>query len=122
MSAKLTKPTRAEIEREFKADLARIRAMTDAEVMAAARSDPDALPMTKAELARAERVSDIAAEVRRVRASTGLSQPQFAKRFGFHVAALRDWEQGRRWPDRAARVLLRVIEREPKAVARALAD
>ena len=37
------------------------------------------------------------------------------------VTALHAWEQGRRRPDRAARVLLAVIAREPEAVLRALA-
>lgn len=58
--------------------------------------------------------------VAKIRAGTGLSQAEFADRFGFAVATLRDWEQGRRHPDRSARLLLRVIEIEPKAVLRAL--
>lgn len=58
--------------------------------------------------------------VAKIRSVTGLSQAEFADRFGFAVATLRDWEQGRRHPDRSARVLLRVIELEPKAVLRAL--
>jgi putative transcriptional regulator len=58
--------------------------------------------------------------VAKIRSSTGLSQAEFAERFGFAVATLRDWEQGRRHPDRSARLLLRVIEVEPKAVLRAL--
>ncbi len=45
----------------------------------------------------------------------------FAGRFGFTVAAVRNWEQGRRRTDLAARALLMVIEREPDAVHRALA-
>ena len=40
---------------------------------------------------------------------------------GFALSALREWEQGRRMPDRAARLFLKVIAREPKAVQRALA-
>ncbi|MDU7524874.1 MAG: hypothetical protein E7K72_26495 [Roseomonas mucosa] len=35
-------------------------------------------------------------------------------------ASIRDWEQRRRRPEQAARVLLRVIDREPEAVERAL--
>ena len=37
------------------------------------------------------------------------------------MRALQDWEQGRRVPDRAARVLLTVIESDPEAVVCALA-
>ena len=59
-------------------------------------------------------------DVHKIRVRTGLSQADFAERFGFAVATLRDWEQGRRQPDRSARLLLRVIEVEPKAVLRAL--
>jgi putative transcriptional regulator len=58
-----------------------------------------------------------AVDVRAIRARTGLSQPQFARRFGFSVAAVRDWEQGRRQPEAAARVLLLVIARR-LAIAR----
>jgi putative transcriptional regulator len=51
----------------------------------------------------------------------GLSQRGFAERFGLDVTAIHAWEQGRR-PDRAARVLLAVIAKEPEAVRRALAE
>jgi putative transcriptional regulator len=60
-------------------------------------------------------------EVRAIRARTGLSHPRFARRFGFTVAAVRDWEQGRRQPEAAARVLLLVIARRPDVVDDALA-
>lgn len=49
-----------------------------------------------------------------------LSRQKFADRFGLDARALQDWEQGRRVPDRAARVLLTVIDREPEAVVRAI--
>jgi putative transcriptional regulator len=58
--------------------------------------------------------------VRLIRRRLGLSQTQFARRFGFELDALQNWEQGRRRPEGPARALLRVIEREPEAVARAL--
>ncbi len=51
-----------------------------------------------------------------------LSRQKFADRFGLDARALQDWEQGRRVPDRAARVLLTVIDHEPEAVERALAS
>ncbi len=59
-------------------------------------------------------------DVARVRAKLRLSQRKFAERFGLDVTALQAWEQGRRQPDRAARVLLTIIDREPEAVQRAL--
>ena len=49
-----------------------------------------------------------------------LSRQKFADRFGLDARAVQDWEQGRRHPDRAARVLLTVIEHNPKAVEKAL--
>ena len=49
-----------------------------------------------------------------------LSRQKFAERFGLDVRAVQEWEQGRRVPDRAARVLLTVIDRDPEAVVKAL--
>ena len=60
-------------------------------------------------------------DVRAVRARTGLSQTGFARRFGFTPAAVRDWEQGRRQPEAAARVLLLVIASRPEVVDQVLA-
>ncbi len=61
-------------------------------------------------------------DVKAVRKRLGLSQAAFAARFGFSIGTLRDWEQKRRRPEGPARVLLTVIDREPKAVERALAE
>jgi len=60
--------------------------------------------------------------VRAVRAGTGLSRTEFARRFALDPRALQDWEQGRRHPDRAARAYLTVIARHPEAVVEALAS
>jgi len=59
--------------------------------------------------------------VRALRRKLRLSQDQFARRFGFTAARIRDWEQGRSRPDGAVRAYLLVIEREPDTVAKALA-
>jgi len=56
-----------------------------------------------------------------LRKRMNLSRQKFADRFGLDARALQDWEQGRRVPDRAARVLLTVIDSDPEAVVRALA-
>ena len=48
-----------------------------------------------------------------------LSRQKFADRFGLDVRALQEWEQGCRVPDRAARVLLTVIDQDPEAEVRA---
>jgi putative transcriptional regulator len=55
-------------------------------------------------------------DVRAVRATMGLSQAQFATKFGFSPATLRNWEQGRSRPDTPTRVLLAVIAKHPDAV------
>ena len=61
-------------------------------------------------------------DVRAIRDRLGLTRPAFAQRFGLAVAAVRDWEQGLRRPDPAARVLLMVIARNPDTVAQAVAE
>ncbi len=60
------------------------------------------------------------ADVPALRARLGMSQARFAHAFGLDVATVQAWEQGRRRPDRTARILLAVIAREPDAVRRAL--
>ena len=59
-------------------------------------------------------------DVRAVRRKLGLSQSEFANKFGFQSATLKNWEQGRTQPDGPARVLLAVIARHPEAVEDAL--
>ena len=55
-------------------------------------------------------------DIRKVRTKMGLSQAQFATKFGFPPATLRNWEQGRSRPDAPTRVLLAVIAKHPEAV------
>lgn len=98
-------------------DWARIDAMTDEEVEAAARSDPDAQPLTKKELAGMRRPVDPKA----IREATGLSQEAFARTFRIPLGTVRDWEQHRSRPDQAAQNYLRVIAKEPEAAKRAVA-
>jgi putative transcriptional regulator len=59
-------------------------------------------------------------DVRAIRGRLGLTQQQFAIRFGFSVNTLRHWEQGRRVPEGPTRAYLLVIDREPRAVEKAL--
>lgn len=98
-------------------DWARVKAMTDEDVLAAALADPDAQPLTPEQLARMRRVSP--AKVLRQR--LGMTQVEFAEAFGIPVSTLRDWEQRRTTPDAPARALLRAIEREPETMRRLLA-
>ncbi|MEO9040615.1 MAG: helix-turn-helix domain-containing protein [Gallionella sp.] len=59
-------------------------------------------------------------DVSALRQRMGMTQEQFAARFGFSVATLRHWERGDRNPQGAALVLLNVIKRAPDAVTAAL--
>ncbi len=59
-------------------------------------------------------------DVSALRRHMGMTQEQFAARFGFSVATLRHWERGDRTPQGAALVLLNVIKRAPDAVQAAL--
>lgn len=105
-------PLHPPTERERLAD-----ALSDDAITTAAGEDPDNPPLSKGEL---ERIA-VARAVRRVRAKLGLSQDAFAARYGIPVATLRQWELGRRLPDRTSLSYLRVIASLPEAVAAALA-
>jgi putative transcriptional regulator len=59
-------------------------------------------------------------DVKAIRGRLGLTQQEFAVRFGFNINTLRHWEQGRRVPEGPTRAYLMVIDREPQAVAKAL--
>ena len=59
-------------------------------------------------------------DIKAIRKRRGLTQAEFASRYQLNLARLRDWEQRRSSPDSAARAYLRVIEKEPEAVDRAL--
>jgi putative transcriptional regulator len=91
-------------------------AMTEAERHAAAVSDPDAQPLTAKDFARMKKTP----RAKIIRRALGLSQEEFAARFHIPIGTLRDWEQGRKEPDAAARAYLVVIGRNPTAVASAL--
>ena len=66
--------------------------------------------------ARVHRVPPRDVDMKAIRDKLGLSQGAFAARFGFSVGAVREWEQGRRRPEQAARTLLLVIQHDPEAV------
>jgi putative transcriptional regulator len=51
-----------------------------------------------------------------IREKTGLSQERFATLLGVSIRTLQDWEQGRRAPSGAARTLLLIADRNPKAL------
>jgi putative transcriptional regulator len=59
-------------------------------------------------------------DVKAIRAKLEMTQEEFAGRFGFSINTLRHWEQGRRVPEGPTRAYLLVIDRNPKAVQKAL--
>jgi len=61
-------------------------------------------------------------EVRSIRYRFGQSQPEFATMIGVTVPTLQSWEEGKRLPDGPALALLRVAAKNPKMVAKALAQ
>ena len=99
-------------------DWARLDAMTDEEIHAAALADPDAQPLTDEQLARMRRVS----RVKVLRQRLGLTQAEFAGAFHLPLQTLQDWERHRSNPDAPARALLLAIERDPETMKRLLRD
>lgn len=59
-------------------------------------------------------------EVAAARASSGLSQSEFAGLLGISKRTLQEWEQGRRSPSGAAQALIRIAKRHPEVVREAL--
>jgi putative transcriptional regulator len=57
-----------------------------------------------------------APDVKEIRSNYKLSQSEFAALMGISVKTLRNWEQGRRVPEGAARVLLRVAAKHPEVI------
>ena len=104
--------------KSVRSDLARLKAMTDEDILAAARADPDAQPLTDAQLKRMRRIP----LAKHLRWKLGLSQAEFAKRFHIPLGTLRDWEQHRTDPDQAAQAYLKVIAADAGFVERALAS
>jgi putative transcriptional regulator len=81
-----------------------------------------ALAFTQGRAKKGTYVVHIPAEIdiKAIRGRLGMTQKEFAKCFDFNINTLRHWEQGRRVPDGTARAYLRVIDREPEAVRKAL--
>jgi putative transcriptional regulator len=82
----------------------------------AARADPDAQPLTEADLRRMKQTP----RVKIIRRSLDLTQEEFAQRYHIPIGTLRDWEQGRAEPDQPTRAYLTLIARDPEHVSRLL--
>ena len=83
-------------------------------------SAKEALAIARGDI-KAERVFTVKGpDVAAIRKKLGLSQDRFARRFGLSPATVRDWEQGRRQPERAARILLAMIDHAPETVEKVM--
>lgn len=90
--------------------------MTEQEIEKAARSDPDAQPLTEEDFRRMRKVP----RVKIIRRALHLTQEEFAARYQIPIGTLRDWEQGRTEPDQPARAYLKIIARDPDGVRKML--
>lgn len=90
--------------------------MTPSAIESAALADPDAHPLTPADLKRLKR----SPRIKVIRRALGLTQEEFASRYRIPLGTLRDWEQGRATPDQPTQAYLTVIARSPEGVQRAL--
>jgi len=101
-------------------DLKRVRATTDKDIAKWIADDPDNAPELTPEAKLRVFYNPAVPNVRRLRKRLGITQAEFAKRFGLSRRTVEQWEQGRTVPDRPARILLAVIERDPRVVERAV--
>lgn len=101
---------------EDRTDWTRLKNMTEEEIEAGALADPDNPPMTDEELKRLRCIPN----PKEIRHKLHMTQEQFSTRFHVPLGTLRDWEQGAKQPDTAARSYLRVIEKAPQTVMQAL--
>ena len=93
-----------------------LRPMTASAIVRAALADPDALPLSSIDLRRMKRTP----QAKIIRRALGITQEEFAARYHIPLGTLRDWEQGRAYPDRPAQAYLKVIARDPERVQQAL--
>lgn len=90
--------------------------MTAAAIEKAARSDPDAYPLTAGDLKRMKRTP----QAKVIRRALELTQEEFALRYHIPLGTLRDWEQGRAEPDQPTCAYLLLIARDADHVNRVL--
>ncbi len=105
-----------DIMKTTKPDWSRLDAMTAEERHAAALADPDAQPLSDADMERMKQTP----QLKILRRALRLTQEEFAARFQIPLGTLRDWEQGAAQPDQTARAYLKAIAGDAQAVLRAL--
>ena len=99
-----------------KTDWVRLNALTDADIEVAAEADLENPLLTDAELKQFRPVPN----PKEIRKRLNMTQQQFSQQFELPLGTLRDWEQGTREPDSAAKSYLRVIAKNPQEVIKAL--
>ena len=97
-------PATVSLKRIGRINKAKVDATTEAQIADQASQD-DALAM-----------QDAAKFARRVRRRLGFSQAEFATRIDVSLETIRNWEQGKRSPTRAAKALLRVLDKSPESL------
>jgi putative transcriptional regulator len=105
-----------DIPRRGKTDWARNEALTGEQALQNAIADENSPPLTDDQLARMRRIPD----AQEIRQRLGLTQREFSQQVQIALGTLRDWEQGARRPDSAAKAYLRVVAAAPDAVRRIL--
>ncbi|UEM20055.1 helix-turn-helix domain-containing protein [Skermanella mucosa] len=110
-----------QVARTQPADFRKIEATTDADIERHIAEDSDTAPDlgSRDPSEFVARSPDL--DVRTIRKRLGITQEEFASRFGINIWTLREWEQHRREPDGPAQALLKVIAHNPAAVAEAIA-
>ncbi len=93
-------------------DHAKLRATADDDIVRQIAEDEDTAP---------EVTLDMLIAPANLRRRLNMTQEQFSLALGVPVATLRNWEQGRNAIDPAARSLLLLVARDPKATLAALA-
>ncbi len=100
----------------------KVKPLTKKQRVAASKSHPEVKPLTRSQLKKFNHVQPPKKiNVKAIREKLQVSQKDFAGYFGVSVRTIQEWEQHRRTPSAIARNFLKVIDRAPKAVLKALA-
>ncbi|WP_456414553.1 helix-turn-helix domain-containing protein [Thiolapillus sp.] len=82
----------------------------------------DAIQHAKGEKTKVVEHKPESIDVKAIREKTGMSQQKFCATFGISIGTLRHWEQGLRTPRGPARVLLKVVQHNPKAIVESIKE
>jgi putative transcriptional regulator len=105
-----------------KTNWTKVKSLSEKQIISNAKSDPESQPLTPSQLKKFKRVQPVKEiDVKAIRKKLQVSQREFASYFGVSVRTIQEWEQHRRTPTTVARNFLKVIEKAPKAVLKALA-